>query len=142
MPVSRAAISISEQAGKDLAALLGTLRQLDKAARRGVRARLREVGRMVATEAKAQAEARGLRKSGELIRRIRPRVGTRSVQVIAAAMRRSPAYPAGYNYPRRHEYGQGGRRAFLRPALAEKREEAVAEFGRLLDDLRREWAKP
>lgn len=134
-----------ETAGRTVAVeglqdLMRIIRKMDKEARKEVRAKLRDVGKIVADEAKAQAAAQGLYRTGLLIRRIRPKLTSRSIQIVDTAMKRSPKYPSGYNYPKRYEYEKGGARAFMRPALEAKQEEAVRRFEEIFDELEREWA--
>lgn len=131
-------IQILQKAGEDFKDLLKALASMDKTARKEARRKLREVGEIVAVEARAQAEQQGLRKSGNLIRQIRPRVGRSSIQIVAAAKRKSAAYPRGFNYPLVHEYGPH-KRPFMRPALAAKWDEAHRKFEEVLDELEKEW---
>lgn len=116
------------------------LRELDRAfgraskeLRRELRGELRQVGRIVADEARQVAARKGLRKTGRLIKSIRPSVKGAGVFVRAGAVTRSAKYPSGFNYPRRLEFEGGGRRAFLRPALASKQQQVVEQMERVLD---------
>lgn len=120
--------------------LMRTLKQMDTTTRRQVRAKLRSVGTIVADGARSIAGSKMTPRSGELVRKIRVSVTQRSVAVVARALKRSPKYPGGYNYPKRHEFANGGARAFMLPALEEKQEEVVQRFEDILDELEREWA--
>lgn len=119
------------------------LRELDRAfaradrdLQRKLRARLRGIAESVAVDARAIAEAKGLRESGDLIRGIRPfaRAGGAGV--------RSSARHGGFNYPMRLEYegrrggkGSWGPRASLSPALAERHNQVFSACEQLLDDI-------
>lgn len=131
-------ISIRQKQGQDIRDLLKALKGMDKALRREPRKKLREIGEIVAAEARAQAQQQGLRRTGKLIRQIRPRLGRMSVQVAAMATRKGPANPRGFSYPRIHEYGPA-KRPFMRPALAAKKEEAERKFAEVLGELEMEW---
>lgn len=122
-----------------LAELNKVFAKLDKATKKEMRDKLKSVGKIVADEAKSRAQARGLVKSGKLIRQIRPQVRTRAVVVEATALKRSPAYPSGYNYPKRYEYEKDGARAFMRPALEAKQSEVIDRFEEIFDELSRIW---
>jgi hypothetical protein len=112
---------------------------MDKTARKEFRAKLRDVAKIVVREAQSQAESRGLHKSGELVRKIKPSITARSIAIRAAASKKSRKYPGGFNYPRRYEFEKGGARAFLRPALEAKQEEVVKKFDEIFDELAKEW---
>lgn len=108
------------------------LGRADKNLRKDLRVRLRAIAQVVATGAKAQAEAKGLRQSGDLIRGIQPYALTGRAGVRSTALHR------GYNYPARLEWeggshGQPGPRASLLPAYEEKKAVVLAETERLLD---------
>jgi HK97 gp10 family phage protein len=120
--------------------LMRALKEMDKTTRKEVRAKLREVGKIVADEAKSQATSKMTQRSGNLVRSIKVSVTQRSVSIVAGALKRSAKYPSGYNYPKRHEYGSGGKRAFMNPALEDKQEEVIERFEEILDELEKEWA--
>ncbi len=119
--------------------LMQAIRRLEPTLRKGMQAKLRSVGQIVADEAKATARRKGLYDTGKLVRSIRPKVATQSVAIVAGAMRRSRKYPQGYNYPKRYEYGEGGARAFMRPALEAKQEEVTKRFLEIFDEMQRGW---
>ena len=121
--------------------LMRALKEMDKTTRKQVRAKLRDVGKIVADEAKSIAASKMTPRSGDLIRQIRPSVTQRSAKVVAGALKRSAKYPGGYNYPKRHEYEKGGARAFMGPALEAKQEEVVRRFEEIFDELESEWSK-
>ena len=89
---------------------------------KGMKLELKAAAGLVATEAKKIAEAKGLRDTGDLIKSIRPGFKSSYAYVGDKAMHMG----GPYNYPARYEYGQGGARAFLRPALDAKRAEVMA----------------
>lgn len=138
--MKRGEISNDTIAVEGLRGLMRVLKQMDATTRRQVRAKLRSAGKIVADEAKSLASSKMTPRSGELVRKIRVSVTQRSVAVVAGALKRSPKYPGGYNYPKRHEFAKGGARAFMLPALEEKQEEVVQRFEEILDELEREWA--
>lgn len=86
---------------------------LDSELKKGLKA----VGAKVATKAKAEAERKGLRASGELIRLIKPSATNKAVSVVASAKRAGFSYPAVYEYGGRGKVNATGPRAFLRPGL-------------------------
>jgi hypothetical protein len=116
---------------KELDRALG---KADKTLRAELRDRLRGAATTVATEARAIAETKGLRKSGDLIRGIRP-----FVQAGRAGVR-SSAVHGGYAYSKRLEYegrtgGKYGPRATLNPAVEDQQDEIFGRMERLLDDI-------
>lgn len=121
--------------------LVRALKRIDRGTRLETTRRLRRIGRVVADEAKQEAAARGLHESGQLIGRIHPRVRRGSVYVEDSARRVSKSYPAGYNYPKRYEYQQGGARAFMRPALAHAHGRVLAEFEQFLSWVESEFRR-
>ena len=86
---------------------------LDSELKKGLKA----VGAKVVTKAQAEAERKGLRDSGELIRKIAPSVTQKSVDIVAKAKRAGFSYPAVYEYGGRGKVNTAGPRAFLRPGL-------------------------
>lgn len=115
-----------------LAALDRALGKADKNLRSGLRDDLREVAGVVAQEAQSIAEQKGLRRSGDLIRKITPFALTGRAGVRSTSIHR------GYAYPRRLEFeGRGGNAygpdASLLPALDAKGAELFDLANRLLD---------
>jgi hypothetical protein len=95
---------------------------------------LKEIAAVVAVEARAIAEDKGLRRSGDLISHIQPFAYTGRAGVRSSAIHR------GYAYPRRLEFeGRGadefGPRASLLPAVEAKQEILFASAEALLDRL-------
>jgi hypothetical protein len=85
---------------KGLAQLQRDLGKVEKSARTEIRTALKDVGHIVAREAKMQAAMNGLRgKTGNLIKKIVPTVRQQGVFVEAKAMN------AGYRYPGVYEFG-------------------------------------
>ena len=135
---------------RGLGELTKTIRKLEKGARKEVRSKLRGVGDVIAEQAKANARAQGLEGSykrrkgktpGRLVRQIRPKLHSSRISIQATARTKSDRYPAGYNYPARHEFGDGKKRAFLFPALEQKREAAFREMEKVMDWMEREWGR-
>lgn len=120
--------------------LMKALRNMDKAQRREVALKLRAVGEVVAEQARANVRAKTVTRTGRLLRAVGVRVFQRSIAVVAAAKAKSRKYPRGYNYPRRLEYGFGGRFTFLRPALKAKQAEAAQKMEEVLETMEKEWA--
>lgn len=116
-----------------LAALQRDLRKVNKTANKEVRDGLKDVGRIVSDQAKLIAAAKGLHKTGELIRKIAPSVRQQGVFVQAKAKRKSPKYPGGYPYPAVYEYGTRRGRPFLEPALDRSKDEVERAMEHWLD---------
>lgn len=115
------------------------LRRSARLVKKEINTRLRAVGDILAVEAQSLARSKGLEKSGNLVRSIKPRARSMGVAVVASAKRKGPKYPQGYNYPKRLEYESSGARSFMRPALANKQEEALTRLAGVLDEIRREF---
>lgn len=118
---------------KGLKELDKALGKADKRLRKELRARFKDVAGIVATEAKDVAESKGLRKSGDLIKGIRP------FSTGARTGVRSSATHGGFNYPQRLEYEQGGLRATLGPALDAKADDVFDAAEGLIDDIADEF---
>jgi metal-dependent amidase/aminoacylase/carboxypeptidase family protein len=119
---------------KGLAELQRQLRRADRELRKKVDARLAQTATEVAAEARAIAESKGLRESGDLIRNIKPFVRIGIVGVTSSARHR------GYPYPRRLEYegrggGKVGPRAHLNPAVDDTEPKTMRELSDVLTDL-------
>lgn len=115
-----------------LAALDRALGKADKNLRTNLRGELKEVAGIVASAAQDIAEQKGLRRSGDLIRKIRPFAYAGRAGVTSTSIHR------GYSYPRRLEFeGRGGLEygpdATLLPALDAKGDELFDLASRLLD---------
>lgn len=114
------------------------LRRMDKGLLAGVREGIKDAAQLVARE----AQRRGPRgRTSRLVASIRPRVRGDVGLVVATAVKRSPRYPAGFPYPRRLEFEDGGRRAFMAPALEAKRGQVERRLEHLLDDIGDVWEK-
>ena len=103
--------------------------RMSKQLRKDLQAELKDIAGHVADEAQSVAEREGLRDSGKLIRSIKPSVRGSTAYVRATATNR------GFNYPRRHEFENGGVRAFLHPALQQSTSKVEREIGRMVDRL-------
>lgn len=140
-----------------LSGLVRDFGRMSKTMRKGLQDELREAAEIVAAEARAEAERQGLRDTGALIRSIGTRI-SRSVAFVRATATskhrtedrvRVRSLPGGrggsrtqaagtstvrdFPYPKLYEYRDGGRRAFLAPALATKRQEVERAVERILD---------
>ena len=116
-----------------LAALQRDLRKVNKTANKEVRDGLKDIGRVVSDEAQLIAAAKGLHKTGQLIRRIVPTVRQQGVFVEAKARKKSPKYPGGYRYPAVYEYGIRRGRPFLEPALDKTKNQVERAMEHWLD---------
>ncbi len=105
---------------------VAALNRLDGDVRKTVRGELRQIGQLVADEARSIAG--GFRQTGDTARGVKVSVrGT----VVAV---RSTATHRGFNYPKRLEFEQGPRaRLHLLPALDRKRDEVVDRVGQVVD---------
>lgn len=122
-----------------LKALDRALGKADKNLRKNLRNELRSVAGEVAVKARTIAEAKGLRKSGDLIRGIRP------FALSGRAGVRSSASHGGYEYPRRLEFegrgsGRTGPRASLYPAVEASEGEIERGIERVLDNLGKDFS--
>jgi hypothetical protein len=122
---------------RGLSALQRDLGKASKTAKKEVRDGLKEIGEIVSDEAKLMAQARGLNKTGTLIRKIVPTVRQQGVFVEAKARKKSKKYPAGYRYPAVYEYGTRRARPFLEPALERKQAEVERAMEKWLDSFLR-----
>lgn len=108
------------------------VKALDKNLDKEVKVGLKKIGTKVATKAQKEAEARGFSPSGDLVKKLKPSVKMKSLDVIEKAKRPPAQQPglrggkttrADYPYPYVYEYGgrtAGGsrvQRAFLAPAV-------------------------
>lgn len=118
-----------------LAELRRALRRIDPVLTDGLRAGLKDAGKIVADEGERRAPRSHQARGRHMADTIRVRVSGVKVRVVVNAKRRSPAYPAGFNYPGRIEFEGGGRRAFLQPALEAKHDQVVERLGQVLDDV-------
>ncbi|WP_217923778.1 HK97 gp10 family phage protein [Miltoncostaea oceani] len=118
-----------------LAAFRRDLKRIDPALLQGVRVALKEAAELVAGEARRRAPVR----SGRTRTSIRSFTSGNRAGVRANARRVSARYPGGYPYPRRLEFENGGRRAFIGPALEAKRRDVVERLDDALGDVARIW---
>lgn len=105
------------------------LGKADRTLRDGLRDRLRDAGQVVAVEARSIVQSKQLVASGDLLRSIRPFAVSGRAGVRASARHR------GFPYPQRLEYEDGGRRAFLNPAVDRKETQIMRNMEHLLDQV-------
>lgn len=98
--------------------------------KKDVRAELRKGGDLVRDQARLNAAGRGLRKSGRLISGLRTIVRSGAVVLVRSTTKRK-----GFPYPAVYEYGRGGARNFLEPAVGEKADEVVEHLASMFDRL-------
>jgi hypothetical protein len=129
----------------ELAAIRQAIRDSGAEVRRSVRQRLKVAGEIVAEEIRRRTPVGRHswpgHKAGTLARKTFTRPGTTSVRIVNTALNRSKAFPRGYRYGKRIEFDPtySGRFAFFYPGIEAKRDEAVAEIVRVLDDVARQW---
>lgn len=130
------------------------LRKLGTEVPKQLREELKDAAEIVRVEAQARARAQGLVDTGRLVRSMKVsvrgasafvrntatatatgRVRVRSAKGSRGGSRTVAAGSREFPYPRVYEYGDGGRRAFLHPALEAKRDEVVKRVDRMLDRL-------
>ncbi|MFZ9987489.1 MAG: hypothetical protein ACO3HV_07045 [Candidatus Nanopelagicales bacterium] len=116
-----------------LAALQRDLNRVNKTAKGEVRDGLKEVGRIVSDQAQLIAMAKGLNKTGQLVRRIVPTVRQQGVFVEAKAKKKSKKYPGGYRYPAIYEFDPRRARPFLWPAAETSEAQVERAMDRWLD---------
>lgn len=112
-----------------LAELRRDFGRISKALQDDLRDELKKAAGIVSDEAIDIADRKGLRDTGKLIKSIRP--GTSGAKAVI----RANAKRKGYTYGAVYEFGRGGKRAFLRPALDAKSDAVVDALGDLLDNL-------
>ena len=126
------------------------LRQIDRANGRAeglpaFRETLKGAADIVAQEAKRRAPRgtapiqRGRSPRKRLVDMITPQVRGDTAVVRAGGLVKSRRWPQGYRFARRIEYADGGRRAFLAPALEAKSDEVARHMERVLDSIERAW---
>lgn len=121
MAANRTAVRI-----EGLSSFRRALRKADRELDTKVRLGFVAIAKRVADEARSVARSKGLVKSGDMIRGIKPSVRTRDIGV------RSTATHRGFNYPRRLEFeNKGGSRfgplATLNPAAERHEPELEAQ---------------
>lgn len=148
-----------------LAGLVRDFGRMGKTLRTELQDELRAAAELVAEEARDEAERKGLRDTGRLIDSIGTRVGRSIAYVRATATSkhrtqdrvrvRSAAGARGgsrtaaagtstvrdFAYPKLYEYRDGGRRAFLAPALATRRAEVERRVERILDKVENQFER-
>lgn len=125
-----------------LKALSKSVRESPKEINKGIRQRLKVAGRIVVSE----IARRTPRATGKLQKATSARVskGASSVSIVNTAMERSKKYPKGYRYGKRLEFDKKsykGRYTFFYPGFEAKKDEAIAEIAKVLDDVGRKFAQ-
>jgi hypothetical protein len=112
--------------------MMRAFKQLESDISRDLRTELKAIARDVAAAAKVEASSKGLaapgrsgRGTGQLVRHIRSGATQRYAYIKDDVSRASQRYPDGYNYAKVYEYGRGGVRAFLHPAVEHMTPEIV-----------------
>lgn len=107
------------------------LRRADAELPKALREGFKDVGKMVADEAKSIAEGKGLVLTGRLVKSIRPSVRGTTAVIRATAQQR------GFNYPVRYEFGDR-KRPFLVPAVSRKEGQVVADLEEVVNRVLKE----
>ena len=123
------------------------VKELDAGLDKELKAGLKAIGSKVATKAQGEAAAKGLFKTGELIRKISPSVTQKGVAIAAKAKRPATngkrgrsryagqpfAYPAVYEFGGRLDGNKTGPRAFLAPAVQKSSQLIMSELERVIE---------
>jgi len=119
------------------------VKDLDAGLDKELKAGLKSIGSKVTTKAQAEADAKGLVKTGELIRKISPSVTQKGVAIVSKAKRpasngkRKSRYAGKpFPYPMVYEYGRRGKstsRAFLAPAVQKSSELIMSELEKVIE---------
>lgn len=117
-----------------LQALIRSFNRMDKSLGKELRKELKDVARIVSTEARDIALHKGLLDTGRLIRTTRPAVRGETALVRTTANNKGYQYPMIFEYGGRGETGIGPR-AYLEPALQNKREDVIEALDEMLGRL-------
>jgi len=119
------------------------VKELDAGLDKELKAGLKAIGSKVTTKAQAEAGAKGLVKTGELIRKISPSVTQKGVAIVSKAKRpassgtRKSRYAGKpFPYPMVYEYGGrggSGSRAFLAPAVQKSSQLIMSELEKVIE---------
>ena len=122
------------------------VKRMDKDHRKQIREAFKSVGQIVATQAQTNARSVFTSRSGDLARKIKPKLLARGVVIEASA--RHPGGPDGtYNYPGRLEFDpkinrpRAAKGRFFFHAVDQKQSAARAQLVKVLDWLERVWPK-
>lgn len=123
---------------RGLRELQRALGKVDKAAKKDVQRKLKDIAESVASDARAVARGKGLVESGDLVS------GLVSFARTSGAGVRSRAMHRGYNYPRQLEYERRGGRGYgpnasIGPALERQRNHVFDAAEELLDEIADEF---
>jgi len=124
-------------------ALSDAIRNGGKEVRSSTRKRLKPAGEIIAVEIRSRAPVGA---TGKLSSRIYARAGQTSVRVVSTAVARNRyQYGRRLEFDPRYGYVRGvegsSRYAFFYPGFTAKKEEALKELRRILDDVAREIMK-
>jgi len=123
-----------------------TVKTLDKGHRKQIRDAFKSVGQIIATQAQSNARSVFVSRSGDLARKIKPKLLARGV-IIEASARHPRGLSGTYNYPGRLEFDPKINRPraatgrFFYHAVDQKRQQAIAQLVKVLDYLERVWPK-
>ena len=120
------------------------VKELDAGLDKELKAGLKAIGSKVTTKAQAEAGAKGLVKTGELIRKISPSVTQKGVAIVSKAKRPASSGKRGasryagkpFPYPMVYEYGGrggSGSRAFLAPAVQKSSQLIMSELEKVIE---------
>lgn len=134
---------------EDFAAWRRSVKNLDDGLDKQVKKGLKDIGVKVSDKAKGEVSARGLVKTGEMMRKIAPTVRAKEVAIVAKAKRPPSSGKRGgryagkpFPYPMVYEYGGRssggvGPRAFLAPAVEKSLDVIRNELLEVIDDTAR-----
>jgi hypothetical protein len=126
------------------------VKELDAGLDKELKVGLKAIGSKVTTKAQAEAGAKGLLKTGDLIKKIAPSVTQKGVAIVSKAKRESSpgtrkfrdgrgrSRYAGkpFPYPMVYEYGGrggSGSRAFLAPAVQKSSQLIMSELEKVIE---------
>lgn len=109
--------------------MMRAINRMEKTTKKKAKSLLKEVGRMVATEAQSIARQKGLVRTGNLVRSIKPSVTVSTARIVESALSYSGGQTKGFPYPKIYEYGGATHRASRKGSSAVSRRSQTA--GRL-----------
>lgn len=120
------------------------VKELDAGLDKELKVGLKAIGSKVTTKAQAEVAAKGLVKTGQLLRKISPSVTQKGVAIVAKAKRPASSGKRGasryagkpFPYPMVYEYGGrggSGSRAFLAPAVQKSSELIKSELEKVIE---------
>lgn len=136
---------------QDYAAFRRKVKNLDDGLDKELKLALRDIGRQVSTDAGERARSLGLKRTGDLAKKISPSVRMDAVDIVSKAQRPAAKRPGlrggrttrdSYPYPMVYEYGTRRGRPFLAPTVEASEDIIAKQLQEALDDTARKagWA--